>query len=459
MSQLNYLLTIPNVSIANIGNAGQPQIAGYTHTNGGFENVIVVGDYAYVSCSGGDSTGILGLSLVVYNVSDPTAPFWTGYLTTGSVPWASGAPYANGCYSVAVNNNYLYYASTGSSYLYVIDISDPTNPHNISRLLVANTPGSLYGISYLNNRCYIATQNKGLTVVDVTDPMNPLQVFQEGGTLNKSIGVCVATGYCYTTNYQTTSPWTVRYLKTWSLTAPATPVLLSTYTLPAGSKPYTVTVNGNTAFVADDNTSTIQIVDITNPAAPNYLSSLHASGTFNVSNNVSVVTGIDATYAFLASGSNVPSGGVIDFFDISNLSTPVLKSTYRQGVTGSVFGPIYLSNNILYVSDYYTSPAYNCALRTYSTPIYIAPAIPSAILSAVSVQATGLGGSAGTYRLQGSNDTTPESWNDIPGTAARVHGIGTSLVPNTGVCYQNIRCVYTNTGTSGVSLTLKALGT
>ncbi len=463
MRQLNYPISIPNASTALVGTGPQPQLVGYTHTNAGYQSVVVQGNYAYVAATGGNSTGVIGLSLVIYDVTNPAAPVYTGYLTTGTVPWVSGPPYyGNGNYIIAVNGNYLYLFSTGSSYLYIVNISNPTAPFNVSRLLITNTPGSLYGGAYQNGYVYIATQNKGLTVVNVSNPLSPTQVFQEGGTLNKSIGVFVSGSTVYTTNYQTTSPWTVRYLKIWNISTPSTPSLIETYTLPAGTKPGEVTVNGNYAYVSDLNTSTVQIVDITNPLAPNYLASMHASNSFNVTNTVA----IDGNYAYITSGANATYGGSIDFFDITNKSSPVLVKTIQEGVATSLFTGSTLYNNLLYVADYGVSPSYAASLKIYSTQHAY-----SSVISAVNQFYTSLqlsvtsSSAAGTLTIQATNDIegsdgvpgTPTNWNDIT-SVTTVSGAGIYFVPKTDLCYQGIRLSYVNTGVGGIPAELKLLG-
>src|SRR5665213_1954155 len=209
----------------------QPILAGYTHTNAGYQSVVVQGNYAYVASTGGNSTGILGLTLSIFNIANPNAPFLEGYITTGTVPWVSGASYLNGAYNLAVSGNYAYIASSGSSYLYIVNISNPTAPFNVSRLLISGTPGSIYGVAYQNGYCYLATQNQGLTVVDVGGGLGggtllvPVQTFQEGGGV-KSFGVVVSGNNLYTTQY-TTSVFTVRQIKSWTLASPGTVIVPS----------------------------------------------------------------------------------------------------------------------------------------------------------------------------------------------------------------------------------------
>lgn len=459
MRQLAYKVTIPDSEIALLGSGATPVVPGFTTTNGKLQNVLVSGKYAYVAAGGANSTGTIGLSLVIYDVSDVTNPTAVGYLTTGTVPWVSGASYLNGSYKMDINGKYLYVFSSGSSYMYIVDVSNPTTPTNISRLLISNSPGSLYNGVYSNGYCYISTQNKGLTIVDVSNPLSPTQVYQEGGTTNKSLGVAIYGTVCFTTNYQTTAPWTVRYLKAWNVATPTAPVLLSTYTLPAGTKPGTVAVDSHYAYVADYNTNRIQIVDISNLLSMNYISYMQASATFSVESNALFDVKVTDKYAYICSGGNATYGGAIDFYDITTPASPVLVKTYKQNVANSAFGTGVIVNNVLYVANYGISPGNAGSLNTYSVQSYASNPIKVVNMVNSSVQLIVSNSSAaGVFSIQGSDDITGVGmYTTLPNGAITVSGAGTYLTPSLDTCYQYIRVTYTNTGTGGLVSQLKFL--
>jgi hypothetical protein len=450
MKQLNVLTPIQAGSIQLLQTAQNPIIPGFTTNSTRFENVYVSGKYAYVASNGGSSGTTIGTSLTIYDVSQ-SPPVALSYLETFSVGWVSGPSYLNASYNILVQNNYAFVASNGSSIFYTIDVKDPTNPTNKAHLTITNSPGSLYSIALSNNYAYLATQNKGLSVVNITDPTIPAQTFQEGGTLNKSVGVCLANGFCYTTNFQTTAPWTIRYLKIWSLANPAVPSLLTTHTLPVGTKPGFINVVGNYAYVSDLNTSSIQIVNISNPLIPVYISSLQASASFNVANNVQIYN----DYAYITSGGNATFGGAIDVYDISSPAVPVKITTITQGIPSSVFGASYLYNNILYVADYGTAAAPKTYLRMYSTLHTFSTGLGTQNLFAAGVQLNNIGNSTGKFSIQGSEDNT--HWSDIPGTKITLSG-STQLIPKINLSYQYIRTAFTNFGSNGFTATIKTLG-
>jgi len=456
--QLNYQTTIANPAMGVVGTGALPVIPGTT-TAGKYQNVTVVGNYAYVAGFASPGANPVGMSLVIYDITDPTNPFVTGWIPTQTNPWNGGAPGLNGTYCMVIQNGYAYITS-GLTF-YVVNVQNPYYPYNVGRCAVTGSPGTLYSVAMSGNYAYISTQSKGLTVVDCTNPLLPVQVFQEGGTLNKSVGVCVANGYVFTTNYQTTAPWTVRYLKIWNISTPSTPSLITTYTLPAGTKPGQLSVNGNYAYVTDFNTNSVQIVDITNVNSPNYISSMAASASFGTLESAATnTTSLDGDFAYITSGSSAVFGGAVDCYNITNPATPVLVSTYTEGVPSSVgyLGAV-LYNNNLYIADYGPAGGTGSTLVVLSTLTGTSAPIDSRNLTAVSVQLSNVGSSAtGVCILEGSDDSiNPTNWSDIPSTSTPISGTAVYLIPKTDISYQYVRVAYTSTGTGGLNVALKGL--
>ena len=314
-----------------------------------YQSVTLSGNYAYLA--GGGS----GATMTIFDISNQAKPILKSYITL------------LGSYQIAVQGNYAYVPSSGGFVLYVVNISDPTNPTVTGSVNIGSASGSLYSCVVSGNYCYISTQSKGLTVIDVTNPAAPTQVYQEGGTLNKSFGVAISGTTLYTTNYQTTSPWTVRYLKTWDVSTPTAPTLLNTYTLPANTKPGNITLSGNTAFVADINVSRVHLIDITTPSSPNFLSTVTPTGTFGADFTAQVTVANDA-YLYVPSGSLSIQGGAIDMFDITTLTSPIKVATTYTGVPTSVFGGIQARNGYIYAADYGISPGSTGTLDVFAMP-------------------------------------------------------------------------------------------
>jgi hypothetical protein len=305
----------------------------------------------YAICAGTSAA-----TISIYNISNPAAPALKSSMAL------------LGTYGIAVQGNYAYIPSSGGYVLYIVNIADPTNLTVAGSVNIGSTSGSLYYCVVSGNYCYVSTQSKGLTVIDVTNPASPSMVWQEGGTLNKSFGIAINGNTLYTTNYQTVSPWTVRYFKTWDISTPTNPTLLNTYTLPANTKPNGITLWSHYAAVTDTNQMLVHILDATSPSAPSFLFSIAPSGVFNSSYRPKM----SGNYLYLPSGQNSTDGGYIDLFDVSGLPSvaPTKIATVKTGVGGSVFGGIALdlANGYIYAADYGVAPGSAGSLDVFTMP-------------------------------------------------------------------------------------------
>lgn len=344
--------------------------------------------YAAVVAGGTNGT------LFIWDITNPTLPVFCSYVSLAgayniSVAQISGAIYA-------------FVPSSGSSVLYVINITNPYSLTTTSSLTISGSPGSLYSCVYSNGYVYIATQNKGLTVVDVGGGLAggtitaPIQSYQEGGTTNKTGGVAVYGNFVYTTNYQTTFPATVRYLKTWELAAGggtlAVPFLANTYTISGGptstsTKPLGIAISpsGTAAFVTDGNQNVIDIIDVTTPTSPNYLTYVTPSYTLadNTLETAVVSATISGNYLYIPSGNNATNGGCVDLFDVTNLSSPIkVKSIYTE-TANDVFGGIALNNGYIFGADYGISGGYS-GLAVF-TQAYLSPTFGLPVVSNIQV--------------------------------------------------------------------------
>ena len=191
----------------------------------------------------------------------------------------------------------------------------------------------------------------------------------------------------YTTNYQTTAPWTVRYLKTWNVTTPTSPVLQNTYTIPPSTfKPGNIYLSANTAYVADLNNNAFAIIDVTNPVSPNYLSSINTSFGNVISGCISVVN----NFAYIFNGS------AIEYFDVTNKSNPQHITTIQTEPAGSSFGGGIALNGYLYIADYGPAGGASGNLDIYAagwdTPVFGSVTASTAYLNTISASSILSGG-------------------------------------------------------------------
>lgn len=117
------------------------------------QDITVAGDYAFLA----DGEG----GLWVINISDPTNPYEVGFSDTPG--------YA---YRLAVSGRYAYIADRESG-MRVFDVSDPTIPEEVGFL---DTSGDAVDVFVVGNYAYVADGDGGLQVIDVSDAANPVEV-------------------------------------------------------------------------------------------------------------------------------------------------------------------------------------------------------------------------------------------------------------------------------------------
>ncbi|MFN8495826.1 MAG: hypothetical protein U0350_50000 [Caldilineaceae bacterium] len=74
-----------------------------------------------------------------------------------------------GMSDVAVAHGFAYLA-VGANGLQIVDVRDPSHPHQVSTL---DTPGYVQGVDVINNFVYLADSEGGLRIIDVARPTNP----------------------------------------------------------------------------------------------------------------------------------------------------------------------------------------------------------------------------------------------------------------------------------------------
>lgn len=175
------------LSVVDISDPTNPTEIGLCDTNSS-RSVAVAGGYAYVA-------GANGLDIV--DISDPTHPTRVAHYSC-SPPGDTNVP---GAEDVAVVGDYAYVTdSYWPSGLWVVDVSDPTNPTQAGFYQMGET----YGVAVSGNYAYIGAEDEGLRVLDVSDPANPTEVgFYDFDTSADATGVVVAGDYVYVANY----PW------------------------------------------------------------------------------------------------------------------------------------------------------------------------------------------------------------------------------------------------------------
>ncbi len=224
---------------------------------------------------------------------------------------------------VFVDDNHAYIAE-GDSGLQVVDISDPTDPDNVSDY---DTPGIAVGVFVSGDYAYVADggYNQGLQVVDISDPENPTNASYYY-TSDYAYSVFVDGNFAYIADGEAG-------LQIVNITDPVDPTL-------AGSYGYNINdardvfVLGDYAYFVD--ISSLIVLDISDPTNPTYKGNFttrgYAYGVF-----------VDGDYAYIADGD---SG--LTVADISDPSNPTFAGFYdTEGEAWDVF----VESNFAYVAS------------------------------------------------------------------------------------------------------------
>jgi|GEM_PF-2033437 len=217
----------------------------YTADYSSSQAVAVGGNYAYIV----NSTGEQGLKVI--DISDPEN------VNDGS---RVGKCTLTGGYGVAVNGDYAYVAD----HMYGLRIVDISNPESVTDgSLIDDYPARAiaWDVAVQGDYAYLADDNLGLTIVDVTNAWDGNDTTHPtlAGTCavgHRALSVAVSGDYAYVAD-------DTQGLKVINID----PLNLDDYCTVVGScdtvAAYGVTVSGNYAYIADLNTG-IKVIDVTN---------------------------------------------------------------------------------------------------------------------------------------------------------------------------------------------------
>jgi hypothetical protein len=345
----------------------------------GPENVVVSGNYAYI-------TNYVGDEFIVMDVSNPDAPKEVGSLT---VPRA---------WRIAISGNYAYVVNDGDEILQVIDVRDPANPTELGSFPspevwdIAVSGGYVYMVDSIDN---------DLKVIDVSNPAAPFLA----GSL--AIGdfpsaLVVSGSYAYVVDRSDGA------LRVINVSNPVAPSLVGFLVIV--DSPIHVTVSGNYAYVVDDNSDDLKVIDISNPVAPALKGSLEIGGSPNY-------VAVSGNYAYVVDGGS----NDLKVIDVSDPTAPALT---RSLVIGDGPRALSISGGYAYVVDL-SSDDLKVIDLGFSQPVGVTGELKSLDLSNI------LSGLHNNLALNGnwlSNDGDDEGV--YVGTNGSV-GIGTSTLSHT----------------------------
>jgi len=256
----------------------------------------------------------------IWDVGDFASPVRLGRGSTEGLP--RGGIFASGDYV---------YVVTVANGVQVFDISDPSSPVNTGNCPLSAT-NLAWNSAKSGNYIFVATGNGGLKVVDVSDPANP---HIAGSSPYLTTGVWVENGYAYLVAYN----FGIRILNISNISA-ITQVGYQSLT----GYPYRIKTIGNYAYIANATSNTnggINVVDISNPATPQHISTYAGYAEYVTGNGQMVAS----------TGSSYPCT-ILDISDPANpafaFSYPLPVSTVDIAVAGNY---AYTGNNGFRVFD------------------------------------------------------------------------------------------------------------
>jgi len=203
-AELEVIGTVSVVGEIDQKNGSFAQIPNPIHkgTNGvsGPRHVFVSGKYAYVTENAGDR-------LAIIDVSDPSNPIDVSSISDTACDAANaGGCELDGAYAIFVSGKYAYVASNTDDGIEILDVSDPFNPVHVAKFNDSDDPDAelngAAGIFVSGKYAYIAsTADNGVEILDISDPTNPTHVgsiTDSGATeLAGAQGIFVTGKYAY----------------------------------------------------------------------------------------------------------------------------------------------------------------------------------------------------------------------------------------------------------------------
>lgn len=264
--------------------------------------VSVQGNYAYVAAD---------RIFSIIDITNPSNPQQISFL---SIP--------GNAYGVYVAGNYAYVAN-GNDGLRIIDITNPAVPYEVGNY---QTSGQVYDVYVINNYAYVADGTGGLRIIDITNPSVPTEAgFYDTGVYAN--GVHVSGNYAYIVDLY----FGLRIIDITNLSSLSEVGLCVT----SGHK-LDVYVTGNYAYVADG-IDGLKIIDITNPASPSEVGICDTPG-------FALGVHIEGNYAYVADKYNG-----LRIINISNKNSPA--EVGFCGTPGQA-SDSYVSGNFAYVADF-----------------------------------------------------------------------------------------------------------
>jgi len=263
--------------------------------------------------------------LAIYSVSDPQSPYILGQciLPTASAP------------EIIVSGEYAYVANESGG-LRILNVSDSTNPFEVSHLI---PPGDVYSLSiYCDSFLLLSTKscigNGGLWVVNIKNPYNPYTIGCDTSLFWGGRDVSYFSHFAYvSTGFEG--------IKIMDILDPTSPYIIGDFLPPCFLLNHTHTNIGAYIYAGEWGTkeglgNALRTIDASNPSLP-------VSIDYDAIPDRSIDVALQGNYAYVA---NFYSG--IYTLDVSNPSSPHEVSHYdTKGRSNSIV----IKDSIAYIAD------------------------------------------------------------------------------------------------------------
>ena len=315
------------------------------------KSLFVSGNYAYIVGYGSDSLEIVDISVPFY-------PVWKGSITNGTDGAKLRRPTC-----VFVSGNYAYIGAEWSESLEIVDVTDPVHPKHKGSITHGEDGANLLypkSIFVSGDYAYIAkgiqgggsTINNGVEIINIADPENPVHVSYIGDNglaprLHNPFSITIKDNYAYV--------FTEGGLTILDISNPASPAYVGRcliWTLGDGPLSRSVKsgyVSGNYAYIVTDSTDPpgrLEIVDISNPAAPDKRTEIALSTSACPFYGLSVY--VVGNYAYVIDYD----GNSLEIFNVSDPDNPSSAGIITNGEGyAKLSGPLglFVQNNHAYI--------------------------------------------------------------------------------------------------------------
>jgi hypothetical protein len=343
-------------TMEEVGKLNDSESGGTAKMLQGARGVFVANNYAYVTASTDNG-------LTIIDITDPTTPREVGQINDSE--GGGTATTLDGAYGLYVVGDYAYVAANDDDGLSIIDVSDPSNPIEISQI---NSSGGEASVMNFARDVYVtggyayvtSSSDDSVTIIDVNDPTNPVEVGyiqdnSQGGDatrLDNTRDIFVEGKYAYVT------AWSENSFSIFDVSDPTNIVevgyVYDGFGASELSGPSGLYIQGGYAYVGatqDDALSIINISDPTNPEEVGSVKDDSVGGNAHMlqyPNRVVVAGG----YAYVTS---LDHG--ISVIDVSDPTSPVevtfINDSEVGGTAPTLESPhgIFLSGGYAYVAS------------------------------------------------------------------------------------------------------------